>query len=243
MYLIGTGLEKEDVNLKALKALKKCKEIYIDTYTSPLPFSLKSYKDFLLKVLRKKIKVIEAKRALLEEKSHILIDKAKDKNIAILVYGDPLIATTHMALIKEAKEKNVKYEIIHNCSIVNVISNLGLSIYKFGKIASMPKWEDGYKPVSFYEIIKENKKINAHTLLLIDISLDFKDAIEQLKEVDKEKIIDSIYVCSRLGTREEKVIKLDLKNDIKKLTKKLKIKKPFCFIIPSALSFYENFEV
>jgi len=246
LYLIGIGLEKEDISLKALKTLRKCKEIYIETYTTFLPFSIKQYENFISKVLNKKIKIKKAERPLLEEKSQEFIEKARNKDIALLVYGDPLFATTHIALIKEAKEKNIKYAVIHSPSVINAISDFGLSLYKFGKIASMPKWEKNYKPKSFYEIIKENKSMDAHTLLLIDPSLSLTQSLNQLIKSDKEKIIDEIFICSKLGTKNKKILKINIKKikkvGLRKLKNKLKnkIKKPFCFIIPSSISFYEN---
>ncbi|MEM1577627.1 MAG: diphthine synthase [Candidatus Pacearchaeota archaeon] len=239
LYLIGTGLDINDLNIKAIKALKKCQEIYLDIYTTKIPFSLKKYEKFLSFLLKKKIKIKKAEREFLEEKSKEFLEKAKINNIALLVYGDPLIATTHISLIKEAKELEIKTKIIHNISVINAITNTGLSIYKFGKIATMPSWQENYKPKSFYDIIKYNLSINAHTILLIDTDLDFSKAINQLISVDKEKIIKEIYICSCLGTKEEKIIKENIYK-IKENIKKLKIKKPFCFIIPAELNFYEN---
>lgn len=238
-YLIGLGLDKEDINFKAINILKKCDEICVERYTTFLPFSIKEYEKFISSLINKKIKIKELKRQDLEENSKNFLIEAKQKNIALLVYGDPLIATTHIALIKEAKEIGIKTKIIHNVSIINAITNTGLSLYKFGKITSIPLWKENYKPESFYNIIKENLSINAHTLLLVDKELDFNKAINQLIQVDKEKIIKEIYVCSCLGTKNEKIIKKNIEK-IKKEIKKLKIKKPFCFIIPSKLSFYEK---
>ncbi len=172
---------------------------------------------------------------MLEDKSSEFLERAKKKDIALLVYGDPLIATTHIALLKEAKKIQVKTEVIHNVSILNAIAQTGLSIYKFGKIASMPEWKQDYKPESFYETIKQNLSIQAHTLLLVDIPLSFKTAVEQLRAVDKQNLLKEVFVCSRIGTKEQKILKIDIKKG-----EKNEIKKPFCFIIPASLEFYER---
>lgn len=240
LWLVGIGLSMQDLSIKVINALKKVEEIYIEIYTTPMPFKIKEYEKFLEKIVEREVKLKKATRNLLEEKSKEFVNKAKNKDIALLVYGDPLIATTHLALIKEAKQMKIKTKIIHNASIINAITNTGLSIYKFGKIASMPKWQENYKPKSFYEIIKQNKSINAHTLLLVDFELDFENALKQLKEVDKENIIKEIFICSMLGTNKEFIIKKNLKKIKSSRDLKRKIKKPFCFVIPSELSFYEK---
>ncbi|GIW65444.1 MAG: hypothetical protein KatS3mg093_423 [Candidatus Parcubacteria bacterium] len=79
--------------------------------------------------------------------------------------------------------------------------------------------------------------INAHTLILVDVGLNFKDAIYELEESAKEKKLEikEIVVCSALGTKNEKI----LYSNIKSLKNK-KIKEPFCFIIPTKLHFVEE---
>jgi len=240
LYIIGIGLEKTDLSIKAIDALKKCKSFFIDTYTTPLPFKIKDYETFLKKILKKQVKINTANRELLEDKSSDFLKEAKKKGTALLVYGDPLIATTHLALVKEAKQLNVKIGIIHNISILNAITETGLSIYKFGKIASMPAWQGDYKPKSFYDIIKQNLSINAHTLLLIDIPLDFKTALCQLKEADKDRLLEKIFACSQLGTRKQRIVRIDIKKERQEKEKQELIKKPFCFVVPASLEFYEN---
>jgi len=102
-----------------------------------------------------------------------------------------------------------------------------LQLYKFGKITSIPNFEAD----SFIETIKENKKINSHSLILIDIGLEFGDAIRRLEKIAKGKIV----VCSKLGTKEKKIFYGNL-NELKEK----KIEAPFCFIIPGKLHFMEE---
>ena len=144
------------------------------------------------------------------------------------MYGSPLTATTHISLIQEAKKQKVKYEIIYNASVIDSVAETGLQIYKFGKITSIPNFETD----SFSKIIKENKKINAHSLILADIGLEFKDAIKRLEKITGK---DKIVVCSKLGTKEKKIFYGNL-NELKNK----EIKAPFCFIIPAKLHFIEE---
>ena len=111
-----------------------------------------------------------------------------------------------------------------------------MQLYKFGKIASMPKWEQSHQPTSFIDIILDNQKINAHTLLLIDIGLGLNEALKQLEEVCKDKIkLNKIIVCEKIGTQESKIYYKKLES-----LKSLNVKSPFCIIIPSELHFMEK---
>jgi diphthamide biosynthesis methyltransferase len=72
---------------------------------------------------------------------------------------------------------------------------------------------------------------------LIDIGLDFKNALEQLEISMKNKKLklDKIIVCSRLGIGKGGIFY----DKASKLRNK-KIKKPYCMIIPSKLHFIEK---
>jgi diphthine synthase len=225
LYIIGLGLNEKGISLSGLEIIKKCKKAYLESYTVNFPYSEKEIEK----------KVILANRDLVE--SDKLIKEAKKENICLLVYGSPLTATTHITLIQEAKKNKVKYEIIYNGSVFDAVAETGLQIYKFGKIASMPKWSNSFKPISFMEIVKQNQKIDAHSLILIDIGLDLKDALEELKISAEESEIelDKIVICSRLGTKDSKVLYKKFEN-----LKNLNVKKPYCIIIPSKLHFVEQ---
>jgi len=229
LYLIGLGLNADGISKYGLEIVKKCKKIYLENYTVNFPYSKEELKNVLGK------KIIPADREFVE--SLKIIDEAKKMDVILLVYGSPLTATTHISLIQEAKECNVRYKIIYNASVFDAIAETGLQIYKFGKIASMPKWEKNYNPMSFMEIIKDNQKINAHSLILIDIGLELKEAIEELEKSAKEyKIkLGEILVCSRLGTKNKKIFYDNINN-----LKNKKIKMPYCFIIPEKLHFVEK---
>jgi diphthine synthase len=225
LYLIGLGLNEKSISSEGIEVIEKCEKIYLENYTTEFPYSLEE----LEKTIKKR--AIIADRELVE--SDKLIREAKKQNIALLVYGSPFTATTHISLIQQAKKQKVQYRIIYNASILDAVAETGLQLYKFGKITSMPNFE----AESFIEIIKENAKINSHSLILVDIGLNFKDAIERLEKLlKKNKIdIDKIVVCSRLGTKNSKIYYADT-NDLKMKN----IKPPFCFIIPGKLHFMEE---
>jgi len=229
LYLIGLGLNEKSISLEGLESIKKCKKIYLDNYTVNFPYSEK--------VLEKNIKkkIISANREIIE--SDKLIKEAKKENVALLIYGSPLTATTHITLIEEAKKNKVECEIVYNASIFDAIAETGLQIYKFGKIASMPKWQKNFTPSSFMEFVKQNLEIDAHSLILIDISLELKDAVEELEKSAEEYNLklDKIVICSRMGTKDRKIIYEKVEN-----LRNKEIKKPYCIIIPSKLHFMEK---
>lgn len=225
LYLIGLGLDVKGISKQGLEAVGKASKVYLESYTSDFPYSI----DGLEKIIKKKVEIISRERV----ENLSLIDEAKDMDIALLVYGSPLSATTHIILIQEAKKRGIECNIIHAGSILDGVAESGLQLYKFGKIASIPNFE----AESFIKVIKDNLKINAHSLILIDIGLEFDEVINRLQEVlNKNEIkIDKLVVCSRLGTKDSKIYY----NNINKL-REFYIKKPYCIIIPGKLHFIEK---
>jgi diphthine synthase len=231
LYLIGLGLELEGISKKGFEIAKRCKRVYLEKYTVDFPYSMKDIEEVLGK------KITPAERMFVE--SMEIIDESKRMDVALLVYGSPLTATTHIALLQEAKRCRVKVEVIYSASILDAVAQTGLQLYKFGKIASMPKWdiEKNFVPDSFIKVIQENLSINAHTLLLIDIGMKFEEAMRQLKvSIEKNGLeIGKLVVCQALGTKRKKIIYKnfhEFENE--------DVRKPYCIIIPGKLHFMEK---
>ena len=231
LYLIGIGMNENSISADALEILKTCDKIYLENYTVNFPYSIKELES------QYKIRITELNRAKIEDES--ILKKAKNTDVALLVYGDALSATTHMQLILEAKKQKIPYLIFHNASILTTIAETGLSLYKFGKTASMPNWaEHTNKPTSFINYVKENQSINAHTLILTDIGLEISLAIKQLLESAKKenlKLPEKIIVISNAGTPKQKIF-YDTPSNLKNKN----IPLPFCLIIPTELHFLEE---
>jgi diphthine synthase len=229
LYLIGLGLNEKGITLEGMEAIKKCKKAYLESYTVDFPYSA----DKLEKIIHKKI--IKLKREDVE--SDNLVKEAKKENIALLVYGSPVFATTHISLLMECEKAKIKTKIIHSASVFDAIAQTGLQLYKFGKISSMPRWSKNFEPDSFLENVKQNYSINTHSLILVDIGLGFEEAIEQLITASKRKKIelDRILICSSMGTQNAKIYY----GRISEL-KKNKITSPFCIIIPGEMHFVEK---
>ncbi len=234
LYLIGLGLNAHSISKEGINILKTCKKIYLENYTVDFPYPINELDDIIQK------KIISADREKVE--SLEIVNEAKKMDVALLIYGSPLTATTHISLIQEAKILGIKYKIIYNASIIDAVAETGLQLYKFGKIASMPKWnpKENFTPDSFMEIIQQNISIDAHTLILCDINLDLQDALNQLeKSAEKYKIElkeQKIVVCQALGTNRSKIFYKKF-NELRELEE---IKKPYSIIIPGKLHFLEK---
>ena len=232
LYLIGLGLGLEGISSEGLEIAKRCKAVYLENYTIEFPYSTKLIEE----IVGKKIKM--ADRTFIE--SLEIVDEAQKKDVALLIYGSPLTATTHIVLIEECKKSEIKCRVIYAGSVFDSVPECGLQIYKFGKIASMPKWipDKKFEPESFMEIVKENKTIGAHSLILCDIGLEIGDAVRQLQIAAARynfKNIGRIVVCSRLGTRDQHI----WYDFVEKFENK-KIRAPYCIIIPGKLHFMEE---
>ncbi len=231
LYLIGLGLNIEGISQEGLLTAKRCKTVYLENYTVEFPYNTQGLGEIIGK------KIIPADRELVESLS--IVGEAKKKDVALLVYGAPLTATTHITILDEAKKENVKYKIIYSGSVFDAIAETGLQLYKFGKVTSMPRWDSAkhFNPTSFMEIVKENQSIGAHSLILIDIGLEFSKSIEELKSSAEEHEVklDKIVICSQLGTGKSKVYYGKISNLENK-----KVWAPFCIIIPGKLHFAEE---
>lgn len=257
LYLIGLGLDWKDASLKALEALHKCDEVYLENYTSLSNFTILQ----LEKLIGKKIKILGRKQT---EEEMPYLKAAHLKEIVLLIYGDPLSATTHFEILAEARKKKIEAKIIHAPSVFTAIAETGLSLYKFGKTASIPIPEKNFAPESFFDILKENLSTGAHTLFLLDLKpdaqseqssaaprtngtlekrfLQIKDAVETLLKINKsknEKIFTEetfVVACARLGT-ENSLIKSGKASEIAKINFG---EPPYCLITPAKLNHKEE---
>jgi diphthine synthase len=230
LYLIGLGLNERSMSKEAIEILKRCKRVYLDTYTVDFPYTHQALIDEIGK------KFTPANREKVENLE--IVDEAKKMDVALLVYGSPLTATTHITLIEEALLSGVKYRVIHNASILDAIGETGFQLYKFGKITSMPYWKPSYQPESFMEVVKDNLSIKAHTLILIDINMDISKAIMQLEKAAKNHDVKlgKLVICQCLGTKKQKI----LYRGIDEIREFSGVQKPYCLIIPGELHFIEK---
>ena len=236
-FLIGAGISGFDnIPFKGVSLCKSCDYVFLERYTSILS-------DEDLEKLSKLIgrSIIELDREDLETRFKVLVlDKARVSNVALLVVGDPLTATTHIEFLRNCREEGVGFEVVHASSIYSSVCESGLFIYKFGKSCSVPYPEKGYEPTSFFDIIEENHNIKAHTLVFLDIKkseekyMTINEALMILLRISSERngfFNESTEVIgiSRLGFKEQ-VIKY---GKVRELLSYDFGKQPHILIIPS----------
>ncbi len=241
--MIGLGLNDEkDITVKGLEAVKKCDYLFLEDYTSMLNTSLEKLEEFYGK------EVLAADRDLVEKRADEILDKAVKENVGFLVVGDVFSATTHVDMYLRAKEKDIEIKIIHNSSILTAVGVVGLELYKYGKITSMPYFEPSFKPKTPYNVIKQNKKQGLHTLVLLDIKRDknkymsVNEAISQLLHIESEReegvFTETLKVvgCARLGS-DNPVIKYGTAHSLEEYEFGAPL---HCLIIPGKLHFMEE---
>jgi len=164
LFLVGAGLSEGGLTEEALELLKRNSvTIFAEKYTGWFGDRIPE----LEKKLAKKVGILD--RSGLEDNITSLIGLAKKGDIAVLVAGDPLIATTHKIAYIEARKAGVDVSVIHASSIVSAAMGAsGLDFYRFGQICTIPTWSDHYKPVSFYETVDKNMANGLHSILLLD---------------------------------------------------------------------------
>ncbi len=210
LFLVGIGLSDGDITRKAQEVCGRC-ELFVERYTSTVDDSRIKFMEGLF---GKNIKQLG--RSDMEENLKSLLELAKDQDVAVLISGDPLIATTHKILFIEARKRGIRAEIVHAASISSAaIGESGLDFYRFGKVCTVPKWREHYSPVSFYETIRTNMQNNEHSLVLLDYdsvaesSMELSDVVAELKAAEakyKSNIITdemAVIVLNRLSQQDE----------------------------------------
>ncbi len=166
-YLVGVGLSPDLITLRALKVVRSVKKVFIDKYTNLLVNS------DLVEIIGRD-DIIPLSRYELENRSaEVIINALREGDVALLVPGDPLVATTHVSVIIEVVKRGYEFEVIPGISVVpNALTLSGLMIYKLGKIATVVYPREGIVSEYPYDVVKENDSRNLHTLLLLDLDAE-----------------------------------------------------------------------
>ncbi len=190
LYLVGIGLNPKQLTLEAQEILKNSDQVFLENYTSQ--YSQGNITQ-LEKIIGKKFQIIG--RVGVEEQFESALLSAKKNTISLMIFGNALTATTHLQVLLDAKQNNIKYKIIPGISITNTIAESGLDEYKFGRTVTICYHTKNFKPESFYDQIKNNQKIGLHTLCLLDIKKDENpeklmnciEAIDVLKNIEQNR--------------------------------------------------------
>jgi len=212
LYLIGMGMEEGDLTLKGKKALEGCREVFLEGYTS-VPYGLG-------------IPVRELGRK--EVESDFLLEKARGENVALMVPGDPLFATTHLALVSGCRREGVPVEIIHAPSVLDAVARTGLSPYKLGRVVTLSRPYDSDR-----EKIAANRQAGLHTLCLLDPAIGAPEGLAVIREFG---FTGQVVVCERLGTASERI----RYGPAEELRRAGYGPKPHCILLPGEMQFFEK---
>jgi len=168
LSFIGLGLYNEKgISIYGLERAKEADEVLLEGYTNMLP-GLKIAS--LEKLLGKKVRVVD--RKYLEDGKEILSSASK-KDIALLVAGDPFVATTHVDLRMRAVKQGIPVEVVNAPSIISVAPGaVGLQNYKFGRSCTIT-FPMPYSDVP-YDTLKLNRAAGLHTLFFLDLRTEEK---------------------------------------------------------------------
>ena len=185
LYLVGLGLgDERDVTMRGYQAVQDSSLVFLESYTSILAG------DNIVERLQsfyKKDEIIVADRHLVESEATRIYEPALSSNVALLVVGDPVCATTHTDIMLRAREYGVKVELIHNASVMGAAGVCGLQLYNFGQTVSIPFWRSdsttgtAWQPTSFCPKIQYNSGGYMHTLCLLDIKVKEPDFAALIK--------------------------------------------------------------
>jgi diphthine synthase len=245
LLIIGIGLDTKDISVKALEELKDADYVLLDQHTNRISEDYINY----IKGTSKNLKFLS--RSDLEENIKTTISEAKESKVALLVSGDPLIATTHNTILLACREEGIEYKIMHSSSIITaVMGESGLIPYRFGQTTTMPFWTQHYKPISFIDVILRNIDVKAHTIVLLDydytknINLKIKDALQNLIDAAKEKgtgkiTKDTLIIAlGDVGKPTQKIIYAsigELQESAKELSELI-----FTIVVPAEINFIEK---
>ncbi len=240
---IGLGLNDEtDISLKGLKEIKKSDKIYAEFYTAKL-FGTNLKK--MEKLMGKKINILEREEV---EKGDKIINDAKNNHVVFLSCGDSMSATTHIDLRLRSINQGIETDIIHGSSIFTAVAGLlGLQQYKFGRTTTLGFPDGDYFPISPYDVIKKNKEIGLHSLVLLDIQVDknkFMSVNEGVEIFEKmeNKVGEGVFNSDSLICAVARAGSLNpiLKADYLKNIKKIDFGPPLhTIVVPGSLHFLE----
>ncbi|MFT4307913.1 MAG: diphthine synthase [Candidatus Woesearchaeota archaeon] len=162
LTLIGLGLDPNDLSIRARDAIAASDVVLLETYTSYAAISMEE----LVSIVDTEITPLTRQMV---EHNDIVLERARTQRTALLVFGDPLAATTHLELVLRARAEGIGTNIIHAPSIFSAIGESGLELYRFGLTASLVYPRRNWLPERARDVIALNRSIKAHSLVLLDI--------------------------------------------------------------------------
>ena len=242
LWFVGLGISGiSELSDNTISVIKNADVVYLESFTSPIS---ETEKEQLANMCDGEFKI--AKRWLVEDGNEIL-ENAKKREVVLISYGDPYIATTHLELKTRAVTDKIETKTIHSSSIVSsLIGEIGLQYYKVGKILTI--MNDPKSMITPYNTISNNLLSKMHSVILLEYNEDKsfflapQDALSLLLDAEKiqnGKIISLdtfAIIASRIGKSDQNITSGKISNLIKKEFGN----PPHTIIIPGSLHFTES---
>ena len=242
LWFVGLGISGiSELSDNTISVIKNADTVYLESFTSPIS---ETEKEQLANMCDGEFKI--AKRWLVEDGNEIL-ENAKKREVVLISYGDPYIATTHLELKTRAIIDKIETKTIHSSSIVSsLIGEIGLQYYKVGKILTI--MNDPKSMITPYNTISNNLLSKMHSVILLEYNEDKsfflapQDALSLLLDAEKiqnRKIISLdtfAIIASRIGKSDQSITSGKISNLIKKEFGN----PPHTIIIPGSLHFTES---
>ena len=242
LWFVGLGISGiSELSDNTISIIKNADTVYLESFTSPIS---ETEKEQLANMCDGEFKI--AKRWLVEDGNEIL-ENAKKREVVLISYGDPYIATTHLELKTRAVTDKIETKTIHSSSIVSsLIGEIGLQYYKVGKILTV--MNDPKSMITPYNTISNNLLSKMHSVILLEYNEDKsfflapQDALSLLLDAEKiqnGKIISLdtfAIIASRIGKSDQNITSGKISNLIKKEFGN----PPHTIIIPGSLHFTES---
>ena len=242
LWFVGLGISGiSELSDNTISVIKNADTVYLESFTSPIS---ETEKEQLANMCDGEFKI--AKRWLVEDGNEIL-ENAKKREVVLISYGDPYIATTHLELKTRAVTDKIETKTIHSSSIVSsLIGEIGLQYYKVGKILTV--MNDPKSMITPYNTISNNLLSKMHSVILLEYNEDKsfflapQDALSLLLDAEKiqnGKIISLdtfAIIASRIGKSDQNITSGKISNLIKKEFGN----PPHTIIIPGSLHFTES---
>ncbi|HZY47260.1 MAG TPA: diphthine synthase [Candidatus Bathyarchaeia archaeon] len=205
---IGLGLHDEkSITLEGLEEARHADTVFAEFYTNIMP-------SLDLKKLEEKIRqriVVLNRRQLEDESGRDIVRAASTGDVAFLVPGDPMVATTHIAVRLDLARRGIPSRIVHGPSVSSAVCGAtGLQNNKFGKPTTLP--HEPNVPGSVLETLRDNRTRGLHTLVLLDIRPELQDQLTAGSASSKLVGADGALSewigigLARLGSHDEKVL-------------------------------------
>ncbi|OLE89179.1 MAG: diphthine synthase [Crenarchaeota archaeon 13_1_20CM_2_51_8] len=234
---IGLGLDSEQgITLEGLDTARNASRVFAEFYTNLMPnLNLEN----LERLVGRKVTVL-GRRDIEDSEGKAVHAAASEGDVTLLVPGDPMVATTHVALRLSLAKRGFETRIIHSASIISAVCGAtGLQNYKFGRSVTLPA--EPAVPKSVIQTLVENRQRDSHTLLFLDVRVEERtqiaipEALQRLKKVLPESSDWLVVGLARVGASDQLV----KAGSLNRLSKQSFGGPPQVMVFPSKLHFME----